>query len=106
MVIFLTCISLPDRLHKDQSIIDLDVFFLPTASAHLSSQVPIYTECVNKLLTATAAAAKSLQSCPTLTDLMDCSPPGSSIHGNFQAKYWSGVPLPSPKLHTNMHKKY
>ena len=36
------------------------------------------------------------QPCLTLSDLMDCSPPGSSIHGIFQAKYWSGVPLPSP----------
>ena len=36
------------------------------------------------------------QSCPTLSDPMDCSPPGSFIHGIFQAKYWSGVPLPSP----------
>ena len=25
------------------------------------------------------------QSCPTLSDLMDCSPPGSSVHGIFQA---------------------
>ena len=32
-------------------------------------------------------------------DPMDCSPPGSSIHGVFQAKeYWSGVPLPSPLI--------
>ena len=35
------------------------------------------------------------QSCPTLSDPMDCSLPGSSIHGMFQARYWSGVPLPS-----------
>ena len=35
------------------------------------------------------------QSCLTLSDPMDCSLPGSSIHGIFQAKYWSGVPLPS-----------
>ena len=35
------------------------------------------------------------QSCPTLSDPMDCSLPGSSVHGIFQAKYWSGVPLPS-----------
>ena len=34
---------------------------------------------------AAAAAAKSLQSCPTLCDPMDCSLPGSSIHGIFQA---------------------
>ena len=32
------------------------------------------------------AAAKSLQSCPTLSDPMDCSPPGSSVHGIFQAR--------------------
>ena len=25
-------------------------------------------------------------SCPTLCDLMDCSPPGSSVHGIFQAR--------------------
>ena len=29
--------------------------------------------------------AKSLQSCPTLCDPMDCSPPGSSVHGILQA---------------------
>ena len=40
-----------------------------------------------------AAAAKSLQSCPTLHDPMDCSPPGSSIHGIFQAKVleWGAI---------------
>ena len=26
------------------------------------------------------------QLCPTLSDLMDCSPPGSSVHGIFQTK--------------------
>ena len=33
---------------------------------------------------------------PTLSDPMDCSPPGSSIHGLSRQEYWSGVPLPSP----------
>ena len=93
-----------------------------------------------------AAAAKSLQSCPTLCNLRDGSPPGSPIPGILQARtlewvaisfsnawkwnvkgkslsrvrllatpwtaahqtspsmrfsmqeYWSGVPLPSPKM--------
>ena len=36
------------------------------------------------------------QSYPTLSDPMDCSLPGSSIHGIFQARGLSGVPLPSP----------
>ena len=42
---------------------------------------------------AAAAAAKSLQSCPTLCNPMDCSPPGSSIHGLFQARVleWSAI---------------
>ena len=40
-----------------------------------------------------AAAAKSLQSCPTLCDPMDCSLPDSSIHGIFQAKVleWGAI---------------
>ena len=40
-----------------------------------------------------AAAAKSLQSCPTLCDPIDGSPPGSSIHGIFQARVleWSVI---------------
>ena len=38
------------------------------------------------------------QSCPTLSDPMDCSPPGSSIHGIFQARVLEWVPLPSPSL--------
>ena len=40
---------------------------------------------LKKVAAAAAAAAKLLQSCPTLSDPMDCSPPGSSIHGIFQA---------------------
>ena len=31
-------------------------------------------------------ASKSLQSCPTLCDPIDCSPPGSSVHGILQAR--------------------
>ena len=33
-----------------------------------------------------AHAAKSLQSCPTLCDPVDGSPPGSSVHGILQAR--------------------
>ena len=100
----------------------------------------------SKRLNYAAAAAKSLQSCPTLCDPKDGSPPGSPVPGILQARtlewvaisfssawrwkvkvkslspgrlpatpwtatdqappsmgfsrqeYWSGVPLPSPKL--------
>ena len=38
------------------------------------------------------------QSCPTPSDPMDCSLPGSSVHGIFQARVLEWVPLPSPEL--------
>ena len=40
-----------------------------------------------------AAAAKSLQSCLTRCDLMDCSPPGFSIHGIVQARILEWVAI-------------
>ena len=89
--------------------------------------------CQNYSLLEIAAAAKSLQSCPTLCDPIDCSPWGYPVPGTLQARalewvaisfsnawkwkvkmktlscvwlsvpfsrqeYWSGLPLPSPKL--------
>ena len=42
------------------------------------------------------------QSCPTLSNPMDCRLPGSSVHGTFQEEYWNGVPLPSPKYDIRM----
>ena len=41
----------------------------------------------------TAAAAKSLQSCLTLCDPMDGSPPGSSARGIFQARVLEWVAI-------------
>ena len=39
------------------------------------------------------------QSCPTLCDPMDCSPPGSSVRGILQARIleWVGLSFPSPE---------
>ena len=45
---------------------------------------------------AAAAAARSLQSCPTLCDPIDGSPPGSSSLGFSRQEHWSGLPIPSP----------
>ena len=36
------------------------------------------------------------QSCPTLSNHMDCSLPGFSVHGISRQEYWGGGPLPSP----------
>ena len=46
------------------------------------------------------------QSCPTLSDPMDCSPPGSSVHGIFQARVleWGAIAFSNSWIHT--HKYY
>ena len=38
------------------------------------------------------------QSCPTLSDPMDCSPPGPSVHGIFQARVLEWVAIAFSKL--------
>ena len=43
-----------------------------------------------------SAAAKSLQSCPTLCDPIDGSPPGSPPLGFSRQEHWSGLPFPFP----------
>ena len=40
----------------------------------------------NDAAAAAAATTASLQSCLTLCDPMDCSPPGFSVHGILQAR--------------------
>ena len=37
------------------------------------------------------------QLCPTLCNPMDCSPPGSSVHGFSRQEYWNGLPFPPPE---------
>ena len=47
---------------------------------HLS-ELPFLLQCIK-----VKSESEVAQSCPTLSDPMDCSPPGSSIHGIFQAR--------------------
>ena len=57
---------------------------IPKLSVLLSSASHLSFLCLHSL--AAAAAAKSLQSCPTLCDPTDISPPGSTIPGILQAR--------------------
>ena len=57
------------------------------------------------LRTAAAAAAKSLQSCPTLCDPIDGSPPGSSVPGILQARTLEWVAI-SFSRYANDHESY
>ena len=56
---------------------------LPSYLVPLSSRGNQHTACK---LSAAAAAAKSLQSCPTLCDPRDGSPPDSPVPGILQAR--------------------
>ena len=57
---------------------------LGTFSASYSSQVCVISK--HTLKHEVAAAAKSLQSCPTLCNPTDGSPPGSSVPGILEAR--------------------
>ena len=46
--------------------------------------------------TAAAAAAKSLQSCPTLCNPMMAAHQAPPSLGFSRQEYWSGLPFPSP----------
>jgi len=44
------------------------------------------------------------QSCPTLSDPMDCSPPGSSIHGIFQVRVLEWVSIAFSEIMASFFK--
>ena len=54
----------------------------------------IYKVCL-KLIA--CVCAKSFQSCPTLRDPVDCSLPGSFVHGILQARILEWVAMPSSR---------
>ena len=56
-------------------------------SLFLEACFPVSSFCV-------CVYAKSLQSCPTLCNSMNCSPSGSFVHGILQARILSGLPFP------------
>ena len=70
-------------------------------SGQLKSAAP------TKWLTFAAAAAKSLQSCLTLCDLTDGSPPGSPVPGILQARTleWVAISFSNACMHACMHAK-
>ena len=56
-----------------------------------------WTRYNNNILVAACVRAKSLQWCLTLCNLMNCSPPGSSVHRILQARILEWVAMPSSR---------
>ena len=52
---------------------------------------------MSEFLSSKESESEVAQSCPTLCDPVDCSPPGSSVHGILQQEFWSRLPFPSPR---------
>ena len=52
--------------------------------------------CIIQFNSDTLCCAKLLRSCLTLCDPVDCSPPGSSVHGILQARILEWVACPPP----------
>ena len=74
------------------------------------SGVPFLDSCKNSckniqqtFCSVAAAAAKSLQSCSTLCDPIDGSPPGSSVPGILQARIleWVAISFSNACMHAN-----
>ena len=67
----------------------------PETAAHQAPPIPGILQARTLLLHCMKVKSESeaAQSCPTLRDPMDCSPPGSSIHGIFQARVleWGAI---------------
>ena len=75
---------LRNNLHRKGIIISS---FLPLTASFQSKGLVLYVYLITKLfLLLSAAAAKSLQSCPTLCDPIDGSSPGSPVPGILQAR--------------------
>ena len=62
-----------------------------------NSPIPLASSVLNLRLNLPGGHAKSLQFCPTPCDPMDCSLPGSSVHGIFQPRILEWVAMPSSR---------
>ena len=72
----------------------ISVEIVPSRSAVPGGSGGSFQELFNPL--AAATAAKLLQSCPTLCDPIDSSPPAPPSLGFSRQEHWSRLPFPSP----------
>ena len=80
------------RFKKQQLELDMEQLTGSKLGKEYDKAVYCYLVYLTSMQSA-CASAKLLQSCPTLSNPMDGSPPGSSVHGILQKEYWSGLPF-------------
>ena len=64
---------------------------------HREDKLFFWSKTSNAFWVNVCVSAKSFQLCPTLCDPMDCSLPGSSVHGILQARILEWVAMPSSR---------
>ena len=78
--------------HRSRVQIRFSSFFLEKLHSAVDTCVPVLiSSCV------CVCAHSVVQSCPTLCNPMDCSPPGSLSMGFSKQEYWNGLSFPSPR---------
>ena len=69
-----------------------------------TSKIQIYIE-IFRAKTASLQFSSVAQSCPTLCDPMDCSLPGSFLHGILQARVLEWVAIAAVIQHFILHQR-
>ena len=81
--------------HNSKNFVPLYFLSLLLYSLVSLSKTPWFTFCSDPLLLPCVLHAQSLQSCLTLCNPMDHSPPGSSVHRILQARILEWIAIPS-----------
>ena len=75
-----------------------DVHFLCMTSVYLTGPTSNINTYLNYIYNINMCACSVAQLCSTLCNPMDCNPPGSSVHGIFQARILDWVAMPSFRI--------
>ena len=80
--------------HSQRRRVNCQYFFLIQNPSYKMSKIYYF------LIRIKHVCAKSSQSCPTLCNPMDCSPPGFSVHETLQARILEWIAMPSSRGHS------
>ena len=87
--------NFPETLHGQDASWPPETSDLPLRPAAPTSREPL---CDEIEVDSHQVKMSVAQSCPTLCDSIDCSPPGFSVHGILQARILEWVAMPSSKV--------
>ena len=94
----LDTVTLSESEEKDKYVLPLPCAILKMVQMNLCAKEKQNHRHRNKCTVTNEESCCSVaKSCPTLCDPMDCSPPGSSVPGNFQAKILEWVAISSSR---------